>query len=142
MVNEVKRPFGVTVAGGFMALEGGRHLVHGTLIYHGLVAGNTSPILLALVFAGLSIALGGTLAIATYGIFMNGNWGRGLGGGGLVLIALLSFGWVLLTNDLLFAIEGVLDLVFAGYLFSGRSTIEEARPDIDDKDNSQTVGLP
>ncbi|MFC7076273.1 hypothetical protein [Haloarcula halophila] len=142
MVQKVSRPFGVTVAGGFMALEGGRQLVHGTMVYHGLLTGTSSPVLLALVFAGLSVVLGGILMVAAYGIFTNGNWGRGLGGGGLVLVGLLSLGWMLLTSDLLFVVEAVLDFLVAGYLFSGRSAIDEGRPDIDDTDNSQTVGLP
>lgn len=142
MAQTVSRPFGVTVAGGFMALEGGRHLVHGTMVYHGFLTGNSDPLLLGLIFAALSVALGGVLAVATYGVLMNGNWARGLGGGGLVLLALLSIGWVLLASDLVFAVEAVLDLLIAGYLFSGRSAIEDARPDIEDSDNSQTVGLP
>ncbi|WP_284008553.1 hypothetical protein [Haloarcula pelagica] len=116
--------------------------MHGTMGYHGFLTGNSDPLLLTLVFAGLSIALGGVLAVATYGLFVNGNWGRGLGGGGLVLLGILSIGWTLLTNDLLFVVEAVLNLLIAGYLFSSRSAIEDARPDIDDTENSQTVGLP
>lgn len=142
MVSEAQRPFGVTVAGGAMALEGGRHMLFGTMVYHGLVTGSSSPTLLMLVFSGLSIALAGTLAIATYGVFMNGNWARGLGGGGLLLIALLSIGYVLLTGELVFAIEAAVDVIVAGYLFSGRSEIKNLRPEINDSENSQTFGLP